>query len=75
MEKNSNLYVSFQLLIMRWGGRAAMRSPAEMVESEYIGVRIPSPPSIIFKAKFLNYETTWYKFPSKPVHKLKWLFF
>ncbi len=48
MEKNSNLYVSFQLLIMRWGGRAAMRSPAEMVESEYIGVRIPSPPNKYF---------------------------
>jgi hypothetical protein len=29
---------------MRWGGRAAMRSPAEIVDSEYIGVRIPSPP-------------------------------
>jgi hypothetical protein len=47
MDKNSNLYVAFQLLITRWGGRAAMRSPAVMVESEYIGVRLPSPPSLI----------------------------
>ena len=29
---------------MRWGGRAVMRSPAEIVDSEYIGVRLPSPP-------------------------------
>lgn len=32
---------------MWWGGRAAMRSPAEnrlRAVSEYIGVRIPSPP-------------------------------
>lgn len=43
-EINSNLYVSFLRLIMRWGGRAAMRSPAEIVDSEYIGVRLPSPP-------------------------------
>lgn len=49
MDKNSNLYVSFQLLITRWGGRAAMRSPAVIVESEYIGVRLPSPPSLILK--------------------------
>ncbi len=48
MGKNSNLYVSFQLLITRWGGRAVMRSPAEIVESEYIGVRLPSPPSHLF---------------------------
>ncbi len=30
-----------------WGGRAAMRSPAELhknSDSEYIRVRIPSPP-------------------------------
>jgi hypothetical protein len=47
MDKNSNLYVSFHLLITRWGGRAAMRSPAVIVESEYIGVRLPSPPSLI----------------------------
>ena len=50
MDKNSNLYVSFQLLIARWGGRAAMRSPAVIVESEYIGVRLPSPPSLILKS-------------------------
>jgi hypothetical protein len=35
----------FHYQFVRWGGRAVMRSPAEIVvDSEYIGVRIPSPP-------------------------------
>ena len=46
--QDSNLYHSVFLLIQRWGGREVMRSPAEIVESEYIGVRIPSPPNKYF---------------------------
>ncbi len=36
-------------LNLRWGGRAAMRSPAEknIEESGFIRVRIPSPPCLI----------------------------
>lgn len=47
-----------------------MRSPAEIVESEYIGVRIPSPPNKIFKMDY-KCEITWYKFPLMLVHKLR----
>ena len=48
IDKDSNLCLSVLLLIQRWGGREVMRSPAEIVESEYIGVRIPSPPNKYF---------------------------
>gem|GEM_PF-6755996 len=40
----------------RWGGRAAMRSPAELnVVSESIRVRIPSPPLVQIPAKSCEY--------------------
>jgi hypothetical protein len=60
---------------MRWGGRAAMRSPAEIVDSEYIGVRIPSPPLNYFKQIVRGNGFTWYRFPSMLDHRLRKLFF